>query len=119
MKRALGASLAVALSGCASFQAWQPIDRDLLGVLVACQAVDYMQTENGLDTGEYEESNPIIGSHPSDATLLAFKAAVTTGMWWIADASGDTKTRTAALVIPLLFCAGTVGHNISVGVSIR
>lgn len=48
-------------------------ERILLGCVIAGQAGDYITTKNKLDKGG-REINPLIGSHPSNETLLLIKA---------------------------------------------
>lgn len=59
------------------------MDKALLATAIGAQMADYWTTHEVLDDGGYE-TNPLIGSHPSDGKLMAFKAVGIGLTCWLA-----------------------------------
>lgn len=77
--------LVFALTGCASMQPtpdeWTGNERLAFGLSVAAHSLD-AGTTMAADWDRCSEANPIIGSEPSDAAIIALKfAAVGFGYW--------------------------------------
>lgn len=76
----------VILSGCASMRPnpdeWTDRERLAYGLSVAAHAAD-AGTTIAADWDKCSERNPILGSQPSDASIVAFKFAVLGFGYWL------------------------------------
>jgi hypothetical protein len=106
----LALGLTVGLTGCASAP-WTATDKALLGFTVACHAVDYAQTEWGVENG-YTEMNPLMGDAPSDGRILGTKLAMQA---LIVGAADYSENRAVSLGLALVPCVAAVAHNYSLG----
>lgn len=94
-----------ALAGC---RTWSTRDNTMAASVVACNAVDYVQTVNGLRHG-YNESNPLLGSHPSDGALAMAKIT-DLGLGYLL-AKSFPKYRSWVIGAYLAPCSFTTLHN--------
>ena len=113
---------AILLSGCATFgdtfSDWNKTDKAIYDALTVCHVLDYLQTESAMDSGEYKELNPLLGSSPSDERLAAMKAGVL-GLQWSMAETIDAEWRRTYFGTQLAFCGAAVLHNHYVGVRIE
>ena len=93
------------LSGCAT---WSPTDNALAASLVACNAVDVIQTKKIIDNGG-SELNPIYGSHPSVGKLIGIKISVLGLIDWLLNKYPEN--RTGLLIGGNAVCGGTLIWN--------
>lgn len=106
MKRLLILSAAVVVTSCAS---WTPTQKALGVTSVALDVVDYTTTKKCLSMTNCHEANPILGEHPSESKLIAFKAVTAAGKLAIADAF--PKVRTQLLTIMNVMQFAVDAHN--------
>jgi hypothetical protein len=104
----LGACL---LAGCAPTKPWTRSAKAMLGLNVACNTLDYAQTDWAMEHG-YTEGNPVLGESPSDGRILATKVATQALIYRLAD---GTENRTLTLALALAPCLAVVAHNYSEG----
>lgn len=101
MKRLLILAAAVAVTSCAT---WSTTDKVLGTTSVALDVQDYKQTKAIIAQGGHED-NPItkgvIGEHPSDGKLFAYKFSGAAFKLWAADSF--PKYRTEILIFANLF----------------
>ena len=113
MKAALAIAL-VMLTGCASMRPnpdeWTDKERLAFGLSIAAHTLD-AGTTIAADWDRCGEMNPILGSEPSDASIIAFKLAAIGFEYWLYNSPNPTWAThhygfTSAIVI------GAVGiHN--------
>ena len=61
------------LTGCASPRPWTNAEKMMLGASCLAVAADMYTTMDGLHNGNYE-TNPCMGKHPSDGTVVSVMA---------------------------------------------
>lgn len=96
---------------------WKTTDKVLFGSYVAFTTWDALQTDQGIRSGKYVEKNPLYGEQPSTARLFLTKAAVTGGIYWLADRF--PAARRGILLIGNALEIGVVAHNASIGMNVR
>jgi len=65
--------LAIFLAGCATAKPWTKEEKVLLGASCLAALADTITTLDGLHRGA-EETNPIMGRHPSDTMVVSVMA---------------------------------------------
>lgn len=102
------------LAGCSGGRAWvadwKRSDQWQMGYQVACQAIDWRQTEWGLANG-YREGNPLIGD--GSDTIGAVKLGAVAFAYVAGEGCGPYRTFCLATVNVL--CTAAVVHNYSEG----
>ena len=96
---------------------WSKTDDALFAGYVALSAYDAAQTDQGIRSGKYHETNPILGKHPTTARLVVTKVAFGGLVYWLADSYPDNRRAIllAADAIELV----VVGHNASLNMKVR
>lgn len=93
-------------------------DKVLFGSFVALQLVDVAQTNEAHKHPEkWEEQNPLYGSDPKMATVVAVKSAITTGVYFLS-VNMNSQDRKLMLGLVNLLQLSIVAHNYSIGVRI-
>lgn len=78
-------SLLLILTGCANYNTWTRTDK-ILGVMsVTAGMADAYTTDRVLNHPGFEETNPFLGEHPSDAHLYGYFTASHLVILWVAD----------------------------------
>lgn len=97
---------------------WDTTERIMFGTFVGLQVIDAAQTHYAVHhPDQFRESNPILGDHPSDAKVIAFKAVAVGAVYWLVK-DADPLTRKLALGFLDGFYIEIVNHNRSIGVKI-
>lgn len=63
------------------YTTWEAI---LLGTCIMAQGADYYSTKRNLKKG-FTESNPFLGEHPRDRTLISFKVGIPLGSYGVGE----------------------------------
>ena len=92
---------------------WNTGDKVLFGSYVALNVIDAAQSDKGIRSGQYIETNPVYGERPSTVRILFTKTVFTGGLWWLADRLPDY--RRAILLIGNAVEISVVAHNASIG----
>ena len=98
-------------------QEWKTTDKVLLGTYAAASLADAMQTDAGIKSGKYIETNPVFGEHPSTARIYLTKAAFGGLIYWLADSFPEN--RRTILWIANGLQIGVVAHNASIGMKVK
>jgi len=69
MKCSIITLLSIIIVGCATARPWTTEEKVLLGVSCLATAIDAATTVRMLDDGGWE-TNPIMGTHPSDSQVI-------------------------------------------------
>ena len=93
-------------------------EKALYGTFIGLQVLDAVQTmQISRHPDQFRETNPLLGSHPSDAriigTKLLFSGALTWALW-----DSSHQTRKLSLGTLDAFYIGVVDHNYRVGIRI-
>ena len=105
------ALLFLLLQGCAmSTVPFDTTEKVLATGMIAGQAWDGASTIDGLNRG-CTEGNPLIGSDPSDGTIIAVKVLVAGGLLWIANLTDDHTIRKVVLGIGMITGVGAGAYN--------
>ena len=81
MRQLLIILLLITLTGCAATpRPWTTAEKAMLGASFVAAGADAYTTVQGLNNG-CSEGNPIMGSSPSNATVIGFTVLVQLGFW--------------------------------------
>lgn len=107
---------AVLLSNRCHAAEWDTTDKVLFGSFVALQAVDVAQTNYVRHHQDrFREVNSLYGNPPDMGRVIAFKALIVGGTYWLVR-DADSSTRKLALGVATALSLSIVGHNASLGV---
>ena len=73
-------SLLIILTGCGTARPWTNAEKVMLGASWIATGADAYTTVQGLNNG-CSEANPIVGSDPSNATVIGFAVLIQLGFW--------------------------------------
>ena len=73
MKTRLIILLLIVLPGCVTPRPWTKAEKVMLGASCLAVVVDVYTTMDGQDNG-HQETNPIMGKHPSNGTIISVMA---------------------------------------------
>ena len=73
MKTLLIIILLIVLPGCVTPRPWTKAEKVMLGASCLAVVADAYTTMDGQDNG-HRETNPIMGKHPSDGTIISVMA---------------------------------------------
>jgi hypothetical protein len=93
---------------------WTVQDKAVEGMFVASMVADWRQTSM-IHTGTWHETNPVMGAHPTQATINRY-FLVTTALHAIIADQLHGKARTAWQAVWIGLEVGTVQHNYAVGI---
>jgi hypothetical protein len=108
--------VAVTAADCSAAEPWKTGDKVLFGSYVVLSAIDGAQTDRGIKSGQYHETNPILGEYPSTARIALTKLVSAGLVYLLADHFSDSR-RTILVVINALQI-GIVAHNASIGLKV-
>lgn len=110
------------LVACACLRAgdpWTRGDVERQVVLETMLAIDWGQTlDIGNDPKRFHETNPLLGPHPSRATINAYMAAAMIGTYFLVDVT-PRKWRGPLQTALILMELGVTTHNQYIGLRIR
>lgn len=95
---------------------WKTADQVLFGTYVVASAIDAVQTDQGIRSGRFVETNPLFGDRPSTQRIVLTKFVIGAGVYWIADAF-PVERRTLLWLVNAVQI-GVVAHNASIGMTI-
>ena len=96
---------------------WSKTDNALFAGYVALSAYDAAQTDQGIRSGRYHETNPLLGKHPTTARLVVTKVAFGGLVYGLADSY--PANRHAILLAADVLELVVVGHNASIGLRVK
>ena len=97
------------LTSCSPAYQYDKADKILLTTAIVAQVADAVTTSQALDRGGIE-SNPIYGDNPSDARIIATKAAFVGVLIW-AGSKMKPKPRKWVFGIATVLGGGAAIHN--------
>jgi len=103
------------MSNAYASREWTDQERVMGWSLLALNAIDFKQTSYAMGHN-YHETNPMIGSHPSNAKLAALFLATSITGYYVLDYFDDH--RTTLLYIGLGVKAAIVGNHIGIGLKL-
>ena len=120
MNKLTATILAIAILAAPSIAAdpWSAQDKALEGVFIATMAMDYRQTSN-IHTGPWHETNPIMGTHPAQASINEYFFATTALHAVVTELLPAGTIRTAWQCAWIGLELGTVERNYRLGIRLN
>jgi hypothetical protein len=110
----------VSIATCRNARAsdFDTTDKILFGSFVGLQLVDAAQTSYvSKHPEQFKESNPLYGSHPSDAKIIAIKSLLVGGVYYLVKDMPSPDRKFVLGAVDLFYITVTA-HNASIGVKI-
>ncbi|BBO74425.1 hypothetical protein DSCW_18420 [Desulfosarcina widdelii] len=105
------------MAGCAShpFEGWTRADTYRQAAYTAVHCADWMQTHEIASNDDFLERNGVLGSHPSHQAVDIYMGSTLAASWLIAGML-DPEWREVFQVTAIVFEAGVVARNYSIGI---
>jgi hypothetical protein len=110
-------------AGCASVRTndtdpaergWSTKHKIAAGGLILAHALDFAQTHAGISSG-YSESNPVMGSKPSDGRIAVAKLASLGAVLWLSHHFPEHRTKILAVALVIEgACIASNAHTVGV-----